>query len=69
MLAETVNGLYKTELIYTRPAWPLSAEVEFQTMNGGGATRVDEALEYQTPAEVEASYHMTQAQALSPVQQ
>lgn len=32
-LAETVNGLYKTELIYARPAWPSATEVEFQTMN------------------------------------
>src|SRR5699024_9634831 len=28
-LAETVNGLYKTELIYARPAWPSATEVEF----------------------------------------
>jgi len=32
-LAETVNGLYKTELIYAKPAWPTVTEVEFQTMN------------------------------------
>jgi len=41
-LAQTVNGLYKTEMIYARPAWPSATEVE-------------------------ASYHKTQAQALSPV--
>src|SRR5699024_878035 len=69
-LAETVNGLYKTELIYARPAWPSATEVEFQTMNWvhwWNTTRVHEALDYQTPTEIEASYHMTQAQALSPV--
>lgn len=33
-LAETVNGLYKTELIYARPAWPSATEVEFETMLG-----------------------------------
>jgi len=69
-LAETVNGLYKTELIYARPAWPSATEVEFETMNWvhwWNTRRLHEALDYQTPTEVEASYHMTQAQALSPV--
>src|SRR5699024_7279497 len=69
-LAEAVNGLYKTELIYARPAWPSATEVEFQTMNWVhwyNTSRLHEALDYQTPAEVEADYHMTQAHALSPV--
>lgn len=72
-LAETVNGLYKTELIYARPArpaWPSATEVEFQTMNwvyGWNTARLHEALDYQTPAEVEAGYHMTQAHVLSPI--
>ncbi|WGH90586.1 IS3 family transposase [Auritidibacter ignavus] len=69
-LAETVNGLYKTELIYARPAWPSATEVEFETMNWvhwWNTTRLHEALNYQTPTDVETSYHMTQAQALSPV--
>ena len=35
-LAETVNGLYKTELIYARPAWPTVTEVQFQTMKRPG---------------------------------
>lgn len=71
-LAETVNGLYKTELIYARPAWPSAPEVEFQTMNWvhwWNTARLHEALDYQTPAEVEAEYHMTRAQALSPIEQ
>ena len=69
-LAETVNGLYKTELIYNRPAWPPATEVEFETMNWihwWNTSRLHEALDYQTPSEVEASYHMNQAWALSPV--
>ncbi|PXA75766.1 hypothetical protein DCC26_10020 [Auritidibacter sp. NML120779] len=69
-LAETVNGLYKTELIYARPAWPSATEVEFETMNWvhwWNTTRLHEALNYQTPTEAEASYHMTQAHVLSPV--
>ena len=32
-LAEAVNGLYKTELIYSQPSWAGMAEVEFATMN------------------------------------
>src|SRR5699024_12121495 len=69
-LAEAVNGLYKTELIYARPAWPSATEVEFQTMNWVhwyNTSRLHEALDYQTPARSEADYHMTQAHALSPV--
>ncbi len=31
-LAETVNGLYKTELIHARNSWPSITEVEFHTM-------------------------------------
>lgn len=48
-LAETVNGLYKAELIYARPAWPSATEVEFQTMNWvhwWNTTRLHEALDY-----------------------
>ncbi len=48
-LAETVNGLYKTELIYARPAWPSVTEVEFQTMNWvywWNTKRLHEALIY-----------------------
>lgn len=69
-LAETVNGLYKTELIYARPAWPSATEVEFQTMNWvhwWNTSRLHEALAYQTPGEFEADYHMAQAQHMSPV--
>ena len=69
-LAETVKGFYTTELIYARPAWPSATEVEFQTQNWvhwWNTTRAHEALDCQTPAEVEASYHMTQAQALSTI--
>jgi len=68
-LAETVNGLYKTELISARPAWPSATEVEFETMmnwvHWWNTTRVHEALDYQTPTEVEASYHITQPHVLS----
>lgn len=47
-LAEMINGLYKTELIYVRPAWPAVTEVEFQTMNWvhwWNTARLHEALD------------------------
>jgi putative transposase len=62
-LAETVNGLYKAELIHARPAWPSVTEVEFQTMNWvdwWNNHRLHEALDYATPAEVEAAYYQSQ---------
>src|SRR5690625_5074292 len=68
-LAETVNGLYKSELIYARPAWPSVTEVEFQTMNWihwWNNIRLHQALDYQTPAEAEAAYYETQARAVAP---
>lgn len=58
-LAETVNGLYKAELIYSQPAWSSLTDVEFATMNWvhwWNTTRLHEALGYKTPAEVEAQY-------------
>jgi len=68
-LAETVNGLYKTELIYAKPAWPSVTEVEFQTMNWvhwWNNARLHQGLGYQTPAEAEAAYYETQARATAP---
>ncbi|MCT1658366.1 integrase core domain-containing protein, partial [Brevibacterium luteolum] len=61
-LAETVNGLYKAELIYSQPAWNSLTDVEFATMNWvhwWNTARLHEALGYQTPAEVEAQYAET----------
>jgi len=61
-LAEAVNGLYKAELIHARPAWPSVTEVEFQTMNWvawWNTQRLHEALDYATPAEVEAAYYQS----------
>lgn len=57
-LAETVNGLYKAELIHARPAWPSVTEVEFATMNWvhwWNHQRLHQALDYSTPIEVEAA--------------
>lgn len=63
-LAETVNGLYKAELIHARPAWPTATEVEFETMawvHWWNNTRLHEALNYQTPTEAERTYYKTNA--------
>ncbi|GAB3850505.1 hypothetical protein GCM10028800_21670 [Nesterenkonia populi] len=59
-LAEAVNGLYKTELIYSQPAWRSLTEVEFATMNWvhwWNTRRLHGHLGHQTPAEVEAAYY------------
>lgn len=58
-LAQTANGLYKAELIYSQPACSSLTDVEFATMNWvhwWNTTRLHEALGYQTPAQVEARY-------------
>ncbi|WP_344719136.1 integrase core domain-containing protein, partial [Brevibacterium daeguense] len=59
-LAETVNGLYKTELIYSQPSWASLTEVEFATMNWvhwWNTTRLHQNLGYRTPTEIEADYY------------
>lgn len=71
-LAETVNGLYKTELIYSQPSWRSLTEVEFATMNWvhwWNTTRLHEYLGHQTPAEIEAAYYEHQReQTPAPIQ-
>lgn len=68
-LAETVNGLYKTELIYSQP-WAGVTEVEFATMNWvhwWNTTRLHEALGHRTPIEVINNYNQTHATKLAPI--
>ena len=58
-LAETVNGLYKAELIHSKRVWESVEEVELATMgwvHWWNTSRLHEALGYCTPAEVEATY-------------
>lgn len=58
-LAETVNGLYKAELIHAKRLWESTQAVEIATMgwvHWWNTTRLHEALGYRTPAEVEAAY-------------
>lgn len=62
VLAETVNGLYKAELIYLQGPWRSVGEVELATVrwvHWWNTKRVDEALDYATPQEGEAEYHLT----------
>lgn len=59
-LAETVNGLYKAELIHTKRLWESVEAVELATMgwvHWWNNARLHEALDYRTPAEVEAAYN------------
>ncbi|MHC9600598.1 integrase core domain-containing protein, partial [Corynebacterium diphtheriae] len=59
-LAETVNGLYKTELIYQRRSWDSLADVELATMHWvywWNNKRYHDALGLKTPAQVEAAYY------------
>ena len=68
-LAETVNGLYKTEQIYSQP-WAGVTEVEFATMNWvhwWNTKRLHEALGHRTPIEVVNSYNQTRATELAPI--
>lgn len=50
-LAETVNGLYKAELIHRRRTWPSATAVEIATLDGvtwWNTKRLHEALDYRT---------------------
>lgn len=58
-LAETANGLYKAQLIYSKRIWESVSEVVLATMGWvywWSTARLHEALGYRTPAAVEASY-------------
>ena len=66
-LAETVNGLYKAELIYSKSVWPSGTAGEIATLDWvhwWNTARLHGALGYRTPAEVEATY--TRAQMIAP---
>lgn len=59
-LAETVNGLYKAELIRRRGPWRTVEEVELATLEyvwWWNHRRLHEGLGYQTPIETEENYY------------
>jgi putative transposase len=59
-LAETINGLYKAELIHRRAPWKTKEAVELATLewvSWFNHHRLMEGLGYIPPAEAEANYH------------
>ncbi len=59
-LAETINGLYKTEVIYHLGPWRGLEDVEYATLEWVAwynSQRLMEPLGYLPPAEYEAQYH------------
>jgi transposase InsO family protein len=59
-LAETINGLYKAELIHRRGPWKTREAVEIATLNWVAwfnHHRLMEGLGYIPPAEAEANYY------------
>lgn len=66
-LAETVNGLYKAELIHPHRPWTSVGEVELATLRWvywWNNQRLHEALGYRTPKEAEDGYYRVSAQVL-----
>jgi len=58
-LAETINGLYKTELIHRLAPWKTKESLELATLNWVhwfNHQRLLESIGYITPAEAEANY-------------
>jgi putative transposase len=65
-LAETINGLYKTELIHRRAPWKTREAVELATLewvSWFNHHRLLEPIGYIPPAEAEANYYRQQASA------
>jgi putative transposase len=59
-MAETVNGLYKTELIYRRGPWKSMEQVELATaawVSWWNERRLHEACSYVPPAEFEENHY------------
>ena len=65
-LAETINGLYKAEIIHRRGPWKTREAVEMATLewvSWFNHHRLLEPIGYIPPAEAEANYWRQQAQA------
>ena len=58
-LAETINGLYKAEVIHRRPSWKRLEDVEWATLqwvDWFNHRRLLQPIGYIPPAEAEAAY-------------
>ena len=69
-LAETINGLYKTELIHRRAPWKTRESVELATLewvHWFNHIRLLEPIGYVPPAEAEANYWRQLASEATPV--
>ena len=67
-LAETINGLYKAELIHRRAPWKTKAAVELATLEWVAWFNTERLLEpigYIPPAEAEANYYRQLAEQSS----
>jgi putative transposase len=67
-LAETINGLYKTEVIRRRGPWRNVDDVEYATLewvDWFNNRRLLEPIGYVPPAEFEAAYYQLQSQAMA----
>lgn len=61
-LAETINGLYKTEVIWRQRSWPSASAVEMATLrwvDWYNNQRLFGPIGYIPPAEAEANYYAT----------
>jgi len=59
-LAESVNGLYKAELVYWEGPWRGADDLELATLgwvDWFNHTRIHSSLGYRTPAEIEAEHY------------
>ncbi len=69
-LAETINGLYKAELIYKRAPWKTREAVELATLewvSWFNHQRLLEPIGYIPPAEAEANYYRQQPTRILPL--
>lgn len=67
-LAETINGLYKVELIHHRAPWKTKAAVKLATLEWvarGDTQRLLEPIGHIPPAQTEANYYRQLARQLS----
>ena len=67
-LAETINGLYKTELVRKKGPWKTVEALEWETLNWVhwfNQTRLLEPIGHIPPAEFEALYELSQQECLT----